>query len=494
MTTNGIHRAKPWQIGLFALNNTSTNIWLFFMNFIAYYMTGYVGVGVVLASSIIMGMRIWDAVTDPIVGYLVDKTDGRFGKNRPFMVIGNGILILTTFLLVFTTHHLPEGVRFPYFIVIYALYIVGYTLQTVVTKSAQSCLTNDPQQRPTFGIYDGIYNAILFALFPVVISNFLVPKHGDFTAALFHELWYYIAPITILFTWLAVFAVAGKDRHEYFGTGQTVKVGFRDYWEVLKNNRGIQMLVFAASTDKIGQMVKSNATVLIIIYAIVAGNYGLQGAVAGYTTIPTILIMVMGVRFIATRMGQKQALLWGSWGGVLTNAALFALFYIADPTTMSFPGLETFNGWSFFTLAFIVLWILESGFRSLAGTMVIPMTADCADYEVYRSGRYVPGLMGTLFSSVDKVISSFATTIVGLLCASIGFTEQLPTVDTPYSPELKFIGLFLIFGLMIIGNLCNLIAMKFYPLTKEKMAEIQGEIARIKAEHVTRLEEERNEI
>ena len=34
------------------------------------------------------------------------------------------------------------------------------------------------------------------------------------------------------------------------------------------------------------------------------------------------------------------------------------------------------------------------------------MTADCADYEVYRSGRYVPGLMGTLFSFVDKLISS----------------------------------------------------------------------------------------
>ena len=91
---NGIHRAKLWQIGGFALNNTATNLYLFFMNFIAYYLVGAVGVGVVVASSIIMSMRIWDGVTDPFIGYLVDKTNTKFGKNRPFMVIGNVILLV----------------------------------------------------------------------------------------------------------------------------------------------------------------------------------------------------------------------------------------------------------------------------------------------------------------------------------------------------------------------------------------------------------------
>ena len=69
----GIHRAKLWQIGGFALNNTATNFYLFFMNFIAYYLTGYVGVGVVVASTFLTAMRIWDGVTDPFIGYLVDE-------------------------------------------------------------------------------------------------------------------------------------------------------------------------------------------------------------------------------------------------------------------------------------------------------------------------------------------------------------------------------------------------------------------------------------
>ena len=92
-------------------------------------------------------MRIWDGVTDPFIGYLVDKTNTKFGKNRPFMVIGNVILAVASFILLHVTHLFPQGARFIFFVLIYMIYIIGYTFQCVVTKSAQSCLTNDPRDR-----------------------------------------------------------------------------------------------------------------------------------------------------------------------------------------------------------------------------------------------------------------------------------------------------------------------------------------------------------
>lgn len=84
--TNGIHRVPLWRIAGFALNNTATNLYLMFMNYVSFYLLGFVGVGMVMASSFTMAMRIWDGVTDPFIGYMVDKTNGKFGKNRPFMV------------------------------------------------------------------------------------------------------------------------------------------------------------------------------------------------------------------------------------------------------------------------------------------------------------------------------------------------------------------------------------------------------------------------
>lgn len=134
------------------------------MTFIAYFLTRFVGVAVVLASSIVTIMRIWDSVTDPFVGFIVDKTDGKLGKNRQFIIIGQIIMLIMSAMIFFVTPKLPQAIRFVAFIVFYALYIIGYTAQYVVTKSAQSCLTNDPNQRPLFSVFNGIFctDAVLF--------------------------------------------------------------------------------------------------------------------------------------------------------------------------------------------------------------------------------------------------------------------------------------------------------------------------------------------
>lgn len=479
---DGIHRAKLWQIGGFALNDVATNLYMFFMNYIAYYLTGYVGVAVVTASSLITMMRVWDGVTDPFIGYLVDKTNTKFGKNRPFLVAGNLVLALMSFIMVHVTHHLPQSGRFVFFVFMYMIYIIGYTLQCVVTKSAQTCLTNDPKQRPLFTIFMGTYGAILLAALPIYISNVLVPRYdGNFTAGFFHDFWVVVAGLSFILTIIAIISIAPKDRTEYFGYGKPVKIHFKDYWDVLKNNRPIQMLVVSASTDKLALSAQTNATAGVILYGIVCGNYALSGAIPAYTTIPTFLFLLFGAGYVARYLGQKRAMMLGTWGSLLSCAGLFIICYVFDPTTLSLPGVEGFSGLNLFTVLYLLLWILFKGFSGISGNIVVPMTADCADYEIYRSGKYVPGLMGALFSSIDKLVSSFSATIVGLMCAMIGFTSALPDVNTPYSGELKFIGCFIMFGLVILGNLCNVIAMKYYPLTKEKMAEIQKEIAAIKS-------------
>ena len=110
----------------------------------------------------------------------------------------------------------------------------------------------------------------------------------------------------------------------------------------------------------------------------------------------------------------------------------------------------------------------------------ITMSADCADYEVYRTGKYVPGLMGTLFSFIDKMISSLASTFVALLFAAIGFKDQLPTQLTEYSDSIFWVTIVCFIGAPLIGWCFNIVSMKFYPLTKEKMEEVQVAIADIK--------------
>lgn len=487
----GIHRVPLWRVAGFALNNTATNMYMILMNYIAYYLTGFVGVAVVTASSFSMFMRIWDGVTDPFIGFTVDKTNGKFGKNRPFMVIGQIILCVASFILFHVTPLLPENttVRFAFFIVVSAVYYVGYTFQCVVTKSAQTCLTNDPKQRPLFTMFDGAYNTILFAVMALIFTNISTANGGYYEQATWDKLWLLTAIISAVFTTVAVISIAPKDRTEFFGTGKAVKVGLKDYWDTVKGNRAIQMLVVSASSDKLASTMRTS-TVYIVLFGLIAGNYNLYGTMTGMTSIPSAIICMIFVGGLATTLGQRKAMLIGSWGGIVLNVIMICLWVFGDPTSMS--NADGGMKMGYFTIMYIVLTVAIAGFQGISGNIVIPMTADCADYEVYRTGKYVPGLMGTLFSLVDKLISSFAPLITGVVLAAIGFKDRLPDTNDTIAglketmPGVNFdailpAALFLAFGTVIIGLLCNVVALKFYPLTKEKMAEIQDEIAAIKA-------------
>lgn len=480
---NGMHGAPLWRIVGFSLTDASTNCYLFMMSMIAYYLTGFVWAGVVLAGSFSMIMRIFDGVTDPFVGMIVDRFDSKFGKNRPFMFLGNIILFVSSFLMFRVTLLLPEGgiVRLVWFFFINAIYYIGYTMQAIIVKSGQTCLTNDPKQRPLCGVSMGIFNTMVFALGQLWVSGTLAPKYGTMASAgLFQEMQLVMGGISFLLMCISAFSLAPKDNAKYFGLGSGEKVTFKDYADVIVHNRAIQMLVVAASTDKLALQAKTS-TITLILFGIVAGNYAMSGVMSTYTSVVSILFLVVGLGFIATKLGQKRALVIGSLGAVVGNALLCLLWWFGDATTLSLPGDGVFTSLSFFTVAFIVLQLFTQGMQQVSSSVVITMTADCADYETYRSGKYVPGLIGTLFSFVDKIISSLAPLIASVMLAAIGFKTAMPDLDTPLTPELKAVGIFLSYGLLIICCALNLIAMRFYPLNKEKMEEIQGEIAAIKA-------------
>ncbi|MDR1641363.1 MAG: MFS transporter [Clostridiales bacterium] len=143
----GIHRCTNWGLAGYSLNDAATILYMVLMSYMSYFMVGFVGVAALFVSSFAAMMRLWDGVTDPIVGMLVDRTNNRFGKNRPFIVIGNLILCGTTFIMLYVTPLLPNWAKLPFFIVITLVYYIGYTCQCIITKSALTCMTNDPKQR-----------------------------------------------------------------------------------------------------------------------------------------------------------------------------------------------------------------------------------------------------------------------------------------------------------------------------------------------------------
>lgn len=480
---NRYHRSAIWRIGFFTLNNSATNIYLFTLGFLSYYAAGIVGLAVLLVSTLLGAIRVFDGLIDPFIGALIDRLETRFGKYRPLMIAGNLILALS-YLLIFSTHQLPEAARIAFLVVALLVHKVGYSLQNSVTKAGQTVMTNDPKQRPLYTIFDSVYNSVVYGGGQILVASVLIARHGDFTLGLFEELIPLAIGVSFLLTVLAVIGIAKKDRTEFFGLGEdTVTTrGFREYWKVIKGNRPLLLLTASAAADKVASQTKNQAVVTVMVFGIVIGDYAMSGTVSALSVIPTILI-TLGITALATRRGLKSAYVLSVCAAILVYAALAIVILTLDPSQLAL------SGGGVLAIAFVVLFMLGASFVSAPTTLVVPMIADVSDYETSRSGRYVAGMLGNIFSMIDQLVSSLAPVIVGIVVAFIGFGDRFPTVSDELTTPLLLATVALAFLIPIGFLLISLICMRFYTLDGKRMEKVQADIASRK-KHAT----EENEV
>ena len=485
-TTN---RAKFYQLALFPMNNGATNVYfVLILSYIATFGNKVLGLAMVFASFMVTGMRVFDAITDPIIGALMDKTDGKFGKFRPFMVIGNLIMAVSVILLYMVTPLIPESVmwlRYTAFIVLYACWVIGYTFQTSVTRSAQSVLTNDPNQRPLFTIFNTIGSlagmGVMQFLGPIIAGENIA---GDYNATWFTIMTPIGIVVSIVLTILAIIGIWEKDNTKYFGLGgkqETVKVS--EYVQIVTHNNTLQRLMVAGGGCKLALSIATNMTVLIMLYSCMMGNYDtlyLPMMVLGYAfSVPFFLLTVR----TSQKHGQKASLMkyvrvaLVCYVGVLV---LLLLWKQGDPAWNL--SLYDSNGITInlYTILFILFFGIGYGAYYSTADMPIPMVADCADYETYRSGKFIPGIMGTLFSLVDKLVSSLSSTVVSIALLFIG-VHDLPTKHTAYVDGMNWVVIALFCIIPMIAWALTLWAMKGYELDGQRVKTIQAVNAARKA-------------
>ena len=487
---NNINRAKLYQLALFPLNNGATNVYyVLILTYIATFGNKVLGLAMVFASFMVTGMRVFDAITDPIIGALMDKTNGRFGKFRPFMVIGNVVMAISVIVLYCVTPLIPANMmwlRYTAFIVLYAVWVIGYTFQTSVTRAGQAVLTNDPKQRPLFTIFNTIGSlagmGVMQFIGPIVAGDRFA---GDYNASWFAIMTPIGIIVSVVLTVLAIIGIWEKDNSRYFGIGgdKQQKVRVSEYVQIVKANKPLQRLMVAGGGCKLALSIATNVTVLIMLYSCMMGNYDslyLPMMVLGYVF--SVPFFVLTVR-TSQKHGQKRSLM--TYVGVaflcyIGVLALLLLWKQGDPArNLSIVG-ENGLSINLYTILFVLFFGVGYGAYYATADMPIPMVADCADYETYRSGKFIPGIMGTLFSLVDKLVSSLSATVVSIALLFIN-VHNLPTKTTAYVSGMNWVVIVLFCLIPMCAWALTLWAMKGYELDGARIKTIQAVNAARKA-------------
>ena len=480
MNETNMNRAKFYQLALFPMNNGATNVYfVLILSYVATFGENILGL-VGFASIMVTLMRLFDAVTDPIIGALMDKTNTRFGKFRPFMVIGNLIMALSVIALYVFSPMIPAGMkwaRYAAFTGLYAIWVIGYTFQTSVTRAAQPVLTDDPNQRPLFTIFNTIGSlagmGVMQFIGPILAGDGFL---GDYNATWFAVMTPIGIAMSVLLTILAIIGIWEKDNEKYFGLGgKSEPVKLAEYVQIVRSNKPLQRLMIAGGGCKLALAIATNVTVLCMLYGCMMGNYDglyLPMMVLGYVFSAPFFALTVRT---SQKHGQKRSLMTYVAVALVCYVGVLALLMLWQPgnpavnLTFMADGKLSLN---LYTIAFLVLFGIGYGAYYATADMPIPMVADCADYETYRSGKFIPGIMGTLFSLVDKLVSSLAATVVSLAVGFIGY-HGLPTKTTPYMEGMNWVVIALFCIVPMAAWAATLIAMRGYELDGKKVKIVQ---------------------
>ena len=467
-------KAKNWQIALTTINSGGAMCFYMLLTYASYVANVGYGIATALVGFLLTATRIFDGFINPFIAMLIDKTMTKYGKIRLFLLAGWGLESLAIFMLYIWCSGKGHGIVL--FTMMYLVYIVGYTMNNVAGMIAGPVMTNDPNQRPIVGVWGTVYNYFAPMIMTVFFTVVLLPRYNnEYTVEMLAACATVTIVISFVFTILACIGISEADKPENFGTdsqGASEKVKVKDMIKLLKSNKALQMYIVAGATDKLAQQTASQSIITTMLFGILIGNMQLSTILNVVAMLPSIAFAIFGAKY-AGKHGSKEALYFWSEICMAFSILLAAFMYIVDMRKVTVEILPT--------AVFFVITLLVNGAKMCVTTATSSMSGDVIDYEMARSGKYMPAVVTGTYNFFDRILSSLGAVLATSLIALIGYTSTMPQpTDTP-SLAIKNMTIFIYIGLPFIGWICNLFAMKLSPISKEEMVRIQEKIAEQKA-------------
>ena len=446
---------------------SSSMFWKIFSYYLPFFYSNVFGLTLIDAGVLVLVTRIWDAVSDPMMGIIADRTQTRWGKYRPYL-LWIAPLFSIAGILLFTTPDWGYGAKLVYAYVTYILMMTVYTAINVPYGAMLGVMTADPQEKTVFSsfrmffAYGGSFIA-LAAWEPLV--NFFNVGGGPITNAWQHAMMIIAAACFVLF--ILTFLLT----RERLKTVSTVSVG-KDFRSLL-SNRPWWLLIGAALCFNLFCTVRG-ATVAYYFADVIGFDARLSlPSGTGFLFYAGLFLSIgevanmIGVACtvpLARRFGKKSLFM-----GV--NAALVVLsiaFFFIPVSPMGF----------WLMLLFQVLISILTGVMS---PLVWSMYADVSDYAELRYKTASTGLIFSSSSMAQKFGGAIGGAAVLWLLSACGYTprtdEQLATQTIIAQPDSALLCLrYLMSFIPAAVALFALLVCHFYPLTTKRVEDINKQL------------------
>lgn len=442
---------------------SSSMFWKIFSYYLPFFYSNIFGLSLADAGLLMLITRIWDAVSDPMMGVIADRTHTKWGKYRPYLLWIAAPFAIAGILLFTTPDMGPTG-KLVWAYVTYILMMTVYTAINVPYGAMLGVMTDDSNTKTVFSSYRMFFayggSFIALGAWEPLCNWF---KSMDFTEA---GSWQFSMITIALFCFCGFLLCFSMTREHVQSKVESASVG-KDVQSLVKNSPW-WILNGAALMSNFFNTVRG-ATAAYFFKDYIAANAVLDFGAFNLVLYAGLFLMVgevcnmIGVALavpLSMKFGKKPTYIFS-----LVAMVGFSILFFFLPN----------NGFGWWMM--MLLQIIISICTGIISPLVWSMYADVADYAELKDGSASTGLIFSSGSMAQKFGGAIAGWAVMALLAAFGYNTAEGAVQTPEALDgLKYLMSFIPAGIAAVSILILMV----YPLDKKRMESINSQLKAVR--------------
>ncbi|MCP4682555.1 MAG: MFS transporter, partial [Desulfobacterales bacterium] len=402
----------------------------------------YFGLDLAVIGTVLMVARLFDAVTDPVIGYLSDHTKTRIGQRKPWMIAGYGLTLFAIYALFVP----PENVSATYFTISFLLFYLFMTMAEIPYTAWQAELSYDYKQRTRIVTYRTVSNVLGGAVFAAIP---LLPVFAttEFTPEVMHVV---AMGVIVLLPLATIMTVCFVPKGKQVSVKESTSVSDL-FSAVLRNKPFFHLMVCYALYALAGGIYFVAGFIYFDTYLLNGDKYAyimLAGMLSNVAVMPLWLKAM-------NRFGRHRTWSVGSFIGVL----LFPLLLLFEPGTQALPVL-------------ILLWMCLVAAFGVGMTAPMAMLGDIIDYDTLKTGANRPAQYYAFFALTTKGAYAMGSGIGFFILKFYNYDMKLTVHDTASIFGLKLVLVWVPVALFLI----TAILIWFFPIDERRQQIIKRRI------------------
>lgn len=421
--------------------------WAFVGSFLMIFYTDVFGISMTAVAALMLGSRFWDAVNDPLIGALSDKTRTKWGCYRPWLLIGAPVTAIILVVTFWAHPEWPAASKILYMVITYGLLVLGYTCVNIPYGTLCGAMTQNFEERAKLTTFRSTFamtaTAILNCITVPLINSLGngSQKKGYLMVAVVYGGIFAACHIFCFSKTKEVVAVGKKQEKIPMKVQLGTIIKNKPYLLVLAGQMLMGFNFYARNSD------------ILYYFTYVEGDAGLYTLYSACLLIPGIL-GAASYPFVFRITKNKG---WAS--------AVFAVG--TGLSIIAFYGVSMKDNPVAFCILAGVSWFFLCGHNS----GIYAMIPDCVEYGEWKTGVRNDGFQYSLSSLSNKIGMALGSSLVALVLGQCGYVANQPQNESVLTAMKLFFSI-------VPGILWFVMAFVyiFYRLDKKKYTRILEEL------------------